>query len=164
MVSSYQNTAIWRVSLMASALRISEATSLAIHTMALLAKEPEAEPSSREISETLHVSLAHLQKVLQRLGRSGLVRSARGRSGGFRLARPAETIRLREVYESIEGPLDLNSCLLDPAVCAGRKCGLGGLVEAVNAEFADYLDRTTVAALDRTDGRTTASRTKERLR
>lgn len=132
---------------MASALRISEATSLAMHTMALLGSGSETELSSRGIAGSLDVSQAHLQKVLQRLGRAGLVHSERGPRGGFTLARPPERITLLEVYEAIEGPLHLANCLFGKPACRGRPCVLGGLVGSVNSQFRTYLEGTTLADL-----------------
>ncbi len=132
---------------MSNALRISEATSLAMHTMALLAKEENGGLSSREIASSLDVSQSHLQKVLQRLGHSGLVRSERGPKGGFRLARPAEDISLLEVYESVEGPLRLANCLFGRTACPNERCILGDLVASVNQQFATYLRETQVGQL-----------------
>jgi len=143
-----------------SALRISEATSLALHTMVLLAADGNGGLSSREIASSLNVSQAHLQKVLQRLGHSGLVRSERGPKGGFTLARPADEIALLEVYESIEGPLSLADCLFDRAACRNRQCILGDLISSVNGQFSEYLRQTRIAELaDRPTG-TRATRKK----
>lgn len=130
-----------------SALRISEATSLAMHTMALLGSGSGPEVSSREIAGSLGVSQAHLQKVLQRLGRAGLVHSERGPRGGFTLAQPPERITLLEVYEAIEGPLHLVDCLFSKPACRGGRCILGGLVGLVNDQFGTYLRETTLADL-----------------
>ena len=132
---------------MSSALRISEATSLAMHTMAMLAHGDNGGMTSKDIASVLSVSQAHLQKVLQRLGHSGLVRSERGPKGGFTLARSPERITLLEVYESIEGPLHLGDCLLGRATCARENCVLGGLVASVNGQFSEYLRETTLADL-----------------
>jgi Rrf2 family transcriptional regulator, nitric oxide-sensitive transcriptional repressor len=130
-----------------SALKVSEATALAMHTMAVLARQGNGGLSSREIADTLRASQAHLQKVLQRLGRAGLVLSERGPRGGFMLAKQPERIRLLDVYEAVEGPLQLSDCLFGEPACQGSQCMLGGLVSFVNKTFSGYLRRTTVADL-----------------
>ena len=86
-------------------LRISEAASIALHTMAYLARNKDRMVSTHEIAGAMGLSENHLAKVRQRLVKAGLVEAQRGPSGGFMLSRPAEDITLLEVYEAIEGPL-----------------------------------------------------------
>ena len=132
---------------MSTALRVSEAASLGLHTMGVLAAHAAGPLTTGEVASALGVSQAHLSKVLQRLGRSGLVTSERGPSGGFTLARPAEEITLLSVYEAIEGPLSLDDCLLGEPRCDNGRCVFGGLLASVNTEFADYLTETRVSDL-----------------
>jgi Rrf2 family protein len=131
---------------MANMLRISEAASLALHTMALLASNSGAKQTTWEIAKTLRVSEAHLAKVLQRLGRAGLVKSQRGPGGGFSLGRAPDTITLLDVYEATEGPLQPPGCLLGRPACNGS-CILGGLLEQVGAEIRDYFAQTRLSDL-----------------
>lgn len=132
---------------MSTALRISEATSLAMHTMGVLGGTAAEALTTAQIASRLGVSQAHLSKVLQRLGRAGLVHSVRGPGGGFALARPAGEISLLSVYEAVEGPLSFSNCLLDQPKCGSGACILGGLVASVNQQFSDYLRNTRVADL-----------------
>ena len=125
-------------------LKISEAASLAMHTMGLLAAEPGRLISTREMASRLRVSEAHLAKVMQRLGRGGLVRSQRGPKGGFRLVRRPEDITLLEVYEATEGPLREQRCLLGNPMCSGN-CIMGGLLERVGDEVRDYFATTRLS-------------------
>ena len=132
---------------MANMLKISEAASLAMHTMVLLAANPERVISTRETAETLGVSEAHLSKVLQRLTRAGLVESTRGPKGGFRPSRPTDEITLLDVYESIEGRLVPKTCLFGEPICNGSACILGQLLGTVNTTIADYLRGTKLSDL-----------------
>ena len=132
---------------MNSVLRISEAASLAMHTTVLLAAHPDRLVCTREAASVLDVSEAHLAKVLQRLVKQGLVRSARGPKGGFALSKPAEEISLLNVYESIEGRLENAACLLGRPVCRGERCILGGLLATVNAQVREYLGSTKLPEL-----------------
>lgn len=128
-------------------LRISEATSLALHTMVLLAANQERLRSTKAIASALDVSEAHLAKVLQRLARVGLVRSTRGPNGGFALDSHPDEVTLLEVYEAIEGPLVPTDCLLAVPVCGDNGCILGDLLETVNKQVKDYLAGTTLSRL-----------------
>ena len=58
--------------------------------------------SLNEISARQNVSLAYLEQLFVKLRRAGLVESVRGPGGGYRLARPAETIRVSQVLEAVE--------------------------------------------------------------
>ncbi len=133
---------------MANVLRISEAASLALHTMVLLARKPEERLSTKEIAGVLKVSEAHLSKVLQRLGRVGLVNATRGPNGGFMVEKDPNGVTLLEVYEAIEGPLNSSNCLLGTPICdGGEKCILGNLLEDINKEVKEYLSGTTISEL-----------------
>jgi Rrf2 family protein len=132
---------------MTSALRISEATSLAFHAMALLSAEPERRHSARELAGTLCVSEAHLAKVMQRLAKQDLVESFRGPGGGFRLGVNMNNVTLLEVFEAIEGPFQPSNCLLGGVLCGGRKCIFGELIRTVNEKVLTYLSETRLGEL-----------------
>ena len=129
---------------MTTVLNISEAVSLGLHAMGYLAERPDEIVPSAAIAKSLGVSGAHLQKVLQRLSRAGLVESRPGPRGGFALAKPANRIRLLDIYREISGPLKRQTCLLGKPRCNGR-CMLGGLIGRVNDEVADYLKNTRLS-------------------
>ena len=59
---------------MASIVQISEAASLALHSMALLAASPDRPLTVKDITARTGVSEAHLSKVMQRLAKAGLVK------------------------------------------------------------------------------------------
>jgi Rrf2 family protein len=103
--------------------------------------------SAKEMASALNVSEAHLAKVLQRLAREGIVRSVRGPKGGFRLARDGDKVSLLEVYEAVEGPVRASSCMLGGPACTGEDCILGGLVESLNNDVKDHLQKTTVGGM-----------------
>jgi len=128
-------------------ISISEAASLALHTMVLLAGDCERRMAVKEISSKLRVSQNHLAKVLQRLAKAGLVRSSRGPKGGFVLKRPSQEIDLLEVYEAIEGPIEKTHCLLGRPICNGNRCILGGLLKGVVEEAKKYLTSTKLSDL-----------------
>lgn len=132
---------------MSTTLRISEAASIAFHSMAFMAADPGRLITSREIVSAIKVSDTHLMKVLQRLVKAGLIKSIRGPNGGFLLTKPADKITLLDVYESIEGKPDFNNCLLGTPVCRDKKCILGGLISNVNREVLDYFSRTNLMQL-----------------
>ena len=132
---------------MASILRISDAAALALHTMAYLAASHPTRVPNRAIASSLHASEAHLSKVLQRLVRSGFVASIRGPHGGFVLARDPGDVRLIDVYEAIEGPLDSRTCLFGDAVCHSDSCVMGDVLSELYGRVNTYLTTTTLSDL-----------------
>ncbi len=134
---------------MSSIVSISEAASLALHSMAAIAREPEHPVPLTRITASTGVSSNHLAKVLQRLVKAGLLLSTRGPKGGFALAREKEEISLLEIYEAIEGPLETHPCLLSERHCPFRfrKCLFGNLIGETNESFRKYLSQTTLRSI-----------------
>lgn len=124
---------------------VSEAANLALHGMALLARNGQDRYRAREIAALLGVSEAHLAKVLARLEHAGLVAGQRGPAGGYSLARPARDITLKEIYEAVEGPLQSRPCLFGVPVCSGNGCALGGFFGSLNRKVAEKLARTRLS-------------------
>lgn len=131
-------------------LRLSKRTDyglMAIRHLALLPRG--ARGSAREIAREYGIPPALMAKLLQRMARRGLVRSQHGTKGGYRIARPAEFISLRDVIEAIEGPMAMLECL-DP--CGGRcdqdgRCTVKAPLHLVQRRIAELLARTWVSEL-----------------
>jgi Rrf2 family protein len=68
---------------------------------------------SHEIAQRQQVSLKYLEGILITLRNAGLVRTIRGASGGYTLARDPAQIPLTEVFDALEGPEPLVPCTDD---------------------------------------------------
>jgi Rrf2 family protein len=77
----------------------------------LAAQSPGRIVSRTEIETKQDIPSSYLAKIMKDLVTAGLVLSHPGCQGGFTLAKPAQAINVREVYESVEGPLVLMQCL-----------------------------------------------------
>ena len=137
---------------MTEILKLSGATALAMHTMALLASAPRTR-KTWEMARSMGVHEFHLSKVLIRLTNRGYLEAIRGPQGGYRLAKDPRKVRLIEVYEAMEGKFAPQDCLLGKPVCPRRKCVLGGLIKKINKEVGDYLKNTRVSDLAEKDGK-----------
>lgn len=127
-------------------VKVSEAAAIGIHAMALLALNEGATLSMSRIAEELEVSSAHCSKVMQRLARAGYIDAVRGPSGGYRLAKPSTQIRLAEVLEAIEGPLQDTECLFHRQQCRFSACIFDGLFNEINTKVRDFFESTSLAA------------------
>lgn len=87
-------------------MRVSSQVRYAICAVFDLAYNGLGEPvQTRVISERQQIPVRYLEQIFQRLRRAQLVEARRGPKGGFRLARPAAEITLRDVVEAVEGPI-----------------------------------------------------------
>ena len=77
----------------------------------LAAQPPDRVIGSREITQIQDIPSHFLSKIMKDLVATGLVKSHVGCRGGFSLAKPADSISLKEVYEAVEKPLVLMECL-----------------------------------------------------
>ncbi len=91
----------------------------AVMAMVDLARQSGGEPVAlAAIAERQEISLAYLEQLFARLRRAGLVLSARGPGGGFRLARRADDIRVAEVIAAVEEEMRATRCHPGSAMAA----------------------------------------------
>jgi len=89
-----------------------------------------------------------MAKVFQKLVRGGILRSVKGRGGGFSLSRPAHQITLMEVLEAIEGPQTMDRCVVGLEKCNDHMpCPQHDLYKPIRQRLKDYLNTTTLADL-----------------
>jgi Rrf2 family protein len=99
----------------------------------------------------------YLGKLLQVLAREGLLVSQKGQRGGYRLARPPETIRLIEVLDPIESPARLPGCFLGRKECSDDDpCLVHDRWMAVKDLYLSFLSDLTVAELSQHPGAETS--------
>lgn len=120
-----------------------------VRAVLFLASQPPGKISHiTEIAETQEVPKSYLSKIMQHLVRSGLVRSRRGVNGGFALARPAETITVRQAIEAVEGPIFLNVCLVGKGECRRDDfCPVHQVWQEAQKRLFEVLDGKTMAQL-----------------
>ena len=89
-----------------------------------------------EIATAQHLSVAYLEQLFGRLRRAGLLASARGPGGGYRLARPAAQIAIAEVVDAAEETIVATRCEEGgPGCLAGERC----LTHDLWAELGDQI-------------------------
>jgi len=130
---------------MSKVIHISEAASIAIHSMVLIASaKPNSNVNVKYIAEATGASRNHLARVMLRLVKDGFVKSTRGPAGGFVLSKKPKEISLLNIYESVEGTIEEGACPLDRNICPNDKCLMGSLVFDLTKQFKDYFKKQTL--------------------
>lgn len=102
----------------------------------------------RDIAQRQRIPLPYLKRLVIPLITGGLLRSSRGVGGGVSLAKPPESIKLREVIRLLEGPLALVECIVDPGVCdRSGFCATQDIWDAMGKAMDGVLEYTTLRDL-----------------
>jgi len=106
---------------------LNKATDYALRMSLFLAKQGGNNiKDAASISEEELIPKRFLFKIVRGLAREGIVKSVRGKNGGFKLARSPEEITLYDIIEAVEGSIAVSKCLLDP-----NKCNKGATVHCI---------------------------------
>lgn len=122
----------------------------ALRVMLDLASQPQEEYISlKGISDRQAVSMKYLEAIVANLGKSGMLESQRGKSGGYRLNKPAAAYSVGDVLRAAEGELTTVSCLEDNKGGCERagECLTLPLWQKLDQIVGDYLDSVTLADL-----------------
>lgn len=119
----------------------------AVRALSYLAGQPAGKIVSRvDIEEMQGIPSYYLSKIMKDLVVGGLVRSHIGSRGGFSLARPPQTITLKEVYETVERPIVLMECLErgDSYCSYCAVCTQRSVWDKAQSLVADYLAKISI--------------------
>jgi len=128
---------------MGKPISITEASSIAIHSLALMAGNTES-LNVLQISEQLGISKNHLAMVLNTLSKHGYLKSERGPKGGFRLNQYIEKKSLLEVYELFEGVLQEDHCCVENGYCQFTECVFGNIRQKLTSEFKEFFQNRKI--------------------
>jgi Rrf2 family nitric oxide-sensitive transcriptional repressor len=128
-------------------MRLTSYSNYALRTLLVAAMRDGQLVTVQEVADSFGISKAHLVKCVHQLGVWGYLDNVRGRSGGFRLARPAQDITIGEIIRKTEDDLDLVECfdaVTNTCPLIGL-CGLGKVFKQACRAFLDVLDSVTIA-------------------
>ena len=104
--------------------------------------------SLKVIAERQDISMKYLEAIVAVLNKGGLLKSTRGKDGGYRLARPAAEITVAEVMALTEGSLAPVSCLdtCGEGQCAhAEACLTQPMWQKLDSIIDSYLSAVTIA-------------------
>ncbi|MCC7320825.1 MAG: Rrf2 family transcriptional regulator [Rubellimicrobium sp.] len=130
-------------------MRLTIRTNLAARALMACAANPDRILRTQDIAERCGASVNHLFQVVNLLQEGGFLETIRGRSGGVRLARPAERISVGEVFRKLESEVPFTECFDGGTnACPLRDgCRLFGYLQRAVEAFYHELDMVTLADL-----------------
>jgi Rrf2 family nitric oxide-sensitive transcriptional repressor len=130
-------------------MQLNSFTDYSLRVLIYAAAQPDQRCLTAEVATAFDVSRHHIVKVVNELRHLGYLETVRGRTGGFRLAKAPEQIRIGDVVRGAEGTLALVECFdAETNTCPlARACGLKGALKEAFDAFLTVLDRYTLADL-----------------
>jgi len=129
---------------MGNIVNLSEAATIALHSIVMIARS-DSPLNVPALVENTSSSKHHVSKVLQRLVKVGFITSNRGPYGGFVLNIDPEEVTLLDIYEAIEGKINIPHCPAYHDVCPFGNCIIDNVTQNMTKVFHDYLNSKTLS-------------------
>ncbi|MFS7196639.1 nitric oxide-sensing transcriptional repressor NsrR [Rahnella inusitata] len=125
-------------------MQLTSFTDYGLRALIYMASLPDDQMTNiSQVTEVYGVSRNHMVKIINQLSRAGLVTAVRGKNGGIKLGKPAQTIRIGDVVRELE-PLSLVNC--DSDFChITPACRLKHVLHTAVEHFLDELNQYTLA-------------------
>ena len=125
-------------------VQLTSFTDYGLRALIYMASLPDDQMTNiSQVTEVYGVSRNHMVKIINQLSRAGLVTAVRGKNGGIKLGKPAQTIRIGDVVRELE-PLSLVNC--DSDFChITPACRLKHVLHTAVEHFLDELNQYTLA-------------------
>ena len=129
-------------------MRISNAASYAISSLTYIAASPSNQlVANSTICNAIAIPERFVLQVLRHLVNAGILTSARGVRGGYRLAKPAKDITLLAVIEAVDGPIEKHPKLPSEGLSKSSTNLADGTLSSIAADAANRLASVTLAEL-----------------
>lgn len=125
-------------------MQLTSFTDYGLRALIYMASLPDDQMTNiSQVTDVYGVSRNHMVKIINQLSRAGLVTAVRGKNGGIKLGKPAQTIRIGDVVRVLE-PLSLVNC--DSDFChITPACRLKQVLHTAVEHFLDELNQYTLA-------------------
>lgn len=124
---------------------LSQTVEYSLRAIVWLASHTDDPQTTQQIAAATLVPVGYLAKVMQSLGRGGLVIGQRGKRGGFLLARPAGEVSVLEVINTVEPIQRIRECPLGIAAHGSHLCPLHRRLDAAMAMIEKAFRETSIA-------------------
>ena len=103
------------------------------------------------MAEAVAVPVGFANKILRKLSLAGVIKSMRGIAGGYYLLRDPNGLTVKDVIETIDGPIEISKCLSENCECLNHPnkdcCRFHNVFGVLNQMLVERLDRLTIAMM-----------------
>jgi len=103
--------------------------------------------SLADISLNQSIELSYLEQIFRKLRIAGIVKSIRGRNGGYLYAKDPSIVSIKEIMNAVEEDMDATSCNGLSTCRDGKKCNTHNLWQELNQVVDNYLSKITINKL-----------------
>ena len=129
---------------------ITRDTDYAVRALCFIADKGKELVSADLMVKELKIPRPFLRKILQILNKKGLLKSYRGKGGGFKLAISASKILLTDLINIFQGSVKINECIFKKRLCPNIKtCLLKKRIDGIQSHVVSELGSITIASLVR---------------
>jgi len=101
----------------------------------------------RDIAIRQGIDLTYLEQLFRKLRIAGIVKSVRGRNGGYIYASQPNNISIKSIMEAVEENLDATNCSGTASCHAGQKCNSHKLWDDLNNVVDQFLSDISISDL-----------------
>ena len=101
----------------------------------------------RDIAIRQGIDLTYLEQLFRKLRIAGIVKSVRGRNGGYIYASQPNNISIKSIMEAVEENLDATNCAGTAYCHAGQKCNSHKLWDDLNNVVDQFLSDISISDL-----------------
>ena len=127
---------------------ITRDTDYAIRALCYIAKRKKSVLSVKELVRDLKIPQPFLRKILQHLNKSGLLKSYKGKGGGFELSQKPSMMFIFDIIRIFQGSLNCNEHIFKKSLCPHIKtCALKRKLDMIQKHIVSDLKSISIQSL-----------------
>ena len=107
----------------------------------------ESPVALKDIADRQGIDLTYLEQLFRKLRIAGIVKSVRGRNGGYVYASHPQEISIKHIMDAVEENLDATNCAGTSSCHAGQKCNSHKLWDDLNTVVEEFLSDISITDL-----------------
>lgn len=131
-------------------MNFSKTASYSLNILSFMATHDEEPLSAAVLHKKLEIPYPYLRAILTDLTYGGLIKSTRGRSGGFTFSKSKKDISLADIIDITDGLDSLNRCILGFRECPfNNECSMHTVWEETRSKLLNVLKSTSLDDISR---------------
>jgi len=127
---------------------ITRDTDYAVRALCIIARRKDKITSVDDLVSETKIPRPFLRKILQILSKKSIIKSYKGRNGGFKLLQAPEDIHFIELIKIFRGSFALNQCFLKKTICPNiKKCSLKKKIDEIEQCILKKLESITIKSI-----------------